>query len=217
MMLKRWGLNVLAILVGLVVGILTVTYASHRVQIPELAAGVVVFFFASLFYSIAHVAAPKLFPGPTVNELFQADLPRRPWAWLKPAGIAPRSPFPLNKDQMILGREVRCDVMLANDSVSRRHAEIVRMSDSWLIRDLGGRNGTYVNGQRVAEHVLQEGDLITLGDINLTFEGPREPVRDAGPESVSHLVLRPGGSDAPDTAVYRGDSETEVWRPRKGS
>jgi len=216
MMLKRWGLNVMAILIGGLVGIVTVTYASQKMALPPLPAILIILFFAALFYAISHIAGPKLFPGPTVNELVHADLPRRPWAWLKPAGIAPRSPFPLNKDQMILGREVRCDVMIANDSISRRHAEIVRMAEGWLVRDLGSRNGTFVNGQRIQEYVLQEGDLITIGDVNLTFEAPRTPVRAAGPEPVATLAIRPGDMVAPDTAVWKGEGNTEVWRPRKG-
>lgn len=213
MMLKRWALNCVAVLVGIVLGAMVVEYARDKMEIPPLAAAFLTLFFAALFYSIAHVAGPKLFPGPSVADLFRPDLPRRPWAWLKPAGVVPRSPFPLNKDQIFIGREVRCDVMLNNDSVSRRHAEVVRMAEGWLIRDLGSRNGTYVNGQRVEEYVLQEGDLITIGDINLNFEGPRQPVRGQGPEPVSHLVLHP--EDGLDTAVHRGDDDTELWRPRK--
>ena len=215
MMLKRWGLNVLAIVVGLIVGIAVVNYAYARTPLPPVAGFFLILFFATLFYAISYVAAPKLFPGPSVSEFFEADTARRAWAWLKPAGIVPRSPFPLNRDQVILGRDVRCDVMLNNDSISRRHAEIVRMAEGWLIRDLGSQNGTYVNGQRVQECVLQEGDLITIGDVNLNFEGPRQPVREAGPETVSAPTFRPGLGDGPDTAVYRGDSSTEVWRPRK--
>ncbi len=214
-MLKRWALNVLAILIGGMIGIVVVTYASQKMTLPPLPAVMLILFFAALFYAISHIAGARLFPGPTVSELVQVDLPRRPWAWLKPAGIAPRSPFPLNKDQVILGREVRCDVMIANDSISRRHAEIVRMAEGWLVRDLGSRNGTFVNGQRVQEYLLQEGDLITIGDVNLTFEGPRAPVRAAGPEPVATLAIRPGDMVAPDTAVWKGEGSTEVWRPRK--
>ena len=215
MMLKRWALNLLAVLVGFLIGTAVVDYASQRIDIPLLAAAFLILFFSALFYSIAHVSGPKLFPGPSVTDLFRADLPRRPWAWLKPAGIAPRSPFPLNKDQVFIGREVRCDVMINNDSVSRRHAEVVRLAEGWLIRDLDSRNGTYVNGQRIQEYVLEEGDLITIGDVNLTFEGPRQPVRGSDPESVSHLALRPGEVPDQDTAVHRADGGTEVWRPRK--
>lgn len=215
MMLKRWALNFAAVLVGIVLGTVVIEYMQGRMEIPPLASVFLTLFFASLFYSIAHVSGPKLFPGPSVADLFRPDLPRRPWAWLKPAGIAPRSPFPLNKDQIFIGREVRCDVMLNNDSVSRRHAEVVRLAEGWLIRDLGSRNGTYVNGQRIQEYVLQEGDLLTIGDINLNFENARQPVRGADPESVSHLVMNP--EDALDTAVHREEGSTEVWRPRKDS
>ncbi|HXE72617.1 MAG TPA: FHA domain-containing protein, partial [Candidatus Nitrosotenuis sp.] len=118
-------------------------------------------------------------------------------------------------DQMFIGREVRCDVMLNNESVSRRHAEVLRLAEGFLLRDLNSRNGTYVNGQRIQEYLLQDGDTVTVGDINMIFEAARRPVP-AEPEPVSSLA---SGLEVEETgtAVTRPSEEgdTEVWRRKR--
>ena len=64
-----------------------------------------------------------------------------------------------------IGRGPNCDCLLAEESVSRRHAELRRDGERWFIRDLGSRNGTRVNGMRVIEEVeVRPGDRITLGE-----------------------------------------------------
>lgn len=72
----------------------------------------------------------------------------------------------------LLGRELTCDVVLANTTVSRRHAEIVAGPGGYTIRDLGSANGTWVGLTRVqGEHgqPLQPGDVLRLGEVYLTF------------------------------------------------
>ncbi len=53
--------------------------------------------------------------------------------------------------------------MLADDTVSRRHAELRVEDGRWLLRDLGSSNGTWVNGRRVIEAEVRPGDLLHLG------------------------------------------------------
>ena len=57
-----------------------------------------------------------------------------------------RRTWPLEADVVQIGRSSRCPVHLPDATVSKTHAEIVRAGDGWLIRDLGSRNGTRVNG-----------------------------------------------------------------------
>ena len=71
-----------------------------------------------------------------------------------------------------VGREPRSDVSLAWDSeVSRAHAVLERVGDSWTLLDDGlSRNGSYVNGQRVhGRRRLEDGDAITIGGTLLVF------------------------------------------------
>jgi hypothetical protein len=76
----------------------------------------------------------------------------------------------LSGDLVVLGRSRDCDVVLDDPNVSRRHAELRREPEGWVIADLGSTNGLKVNGRRVAEAVLQPGDEITLGLSRLSFE-----------------------------------------------
>ncbi|HSH60151.1 MAG TPA: DUF3662 and FHA domain-containing protein [Acidimicrobiales bacterium] len=69
-----------------------------------------------------------------------------------------------------IGRLAECEVVLADDSVSRRHAEVRRQGSQIVVADLGSTNGTKVNGERVAERVLDDGDVITVGNASLRFE-----------------------------------------------
>ena len=73
-------------------------------------------------------------------------------------------------DPVRIGRAPECEAQLSDATVSRRHAEIVRDGDAWVLRDLGSSNGTQVNGQPVVEHVLADGDEIKLGSVTLRFE-----------------------------------------------
>ena len=54
----------------------------------------------------------------------------------------------VGEEPIIMGRAPECDIELADATVSRRHAEVVRDGDAWFIRDLGSSNGTKVNGDR---------------------------------------------------------------------
>lgn len=71
---------------------------------------------------------------------------------------------------LTIGRLAECDVVLAEDSVSRRHAEVRRQGSEIVVADLGSTNGTKVNGARVAERILADGDVVTIGNATLRFE-----------------------------------------------
>jgi hypothetical protein len=71
---------------------------------------------------------------------------------------------------LVIGRSKDCDVPLADGNVSRRHAEIGRSADGFMLRDLDSTNGTMVNGRRVKSATVGEGDEITLGTSTLRIE-----------------------------------------------
>jgi pilus assembly protein CpaF len=77
----------------------------------------------------------------------------------------------LQTEEAIIGRADEADIILPKNSVSKRHARIVRKNDRYVIADLGSTNGTYVNGRKIhGSLVLAEGDKIYLGDFILTVE-----------------------------------------------
>ena len=69
----------------------------------------------------------------------------------------------------LIGRAPSCDLVLDNPQVSRAHAVLEQAGDAIQIRDLGGTNGTYVNGQRVERCVLGNGDEIKVGACAIRF------------------------------------------------
>ncbi len=77
---------------------------------------------------------------------------------------------PLAEHVVTIGRLPECEVKLDDPNVSRRHAELTPSGDSFLLRDLGSTNGTKVNGIRVVERQLEDGDEIMIGNTRLRFE-----------------------------------------------
>lgn len=81
--------------------------------------------------------------------------------------------------ESIMGRSPECDIVLDVAAVSRHHATVVHHDNRYYIRDSGSRNGTFVNGERVAgQRELQHGDYLTICDIQFLFESapPAAPV-----------------------------------------
>ena len=74
-----------------------------------------------------------------------------------------RQPIPIVKDVTVLGRREFCDVQIEHESLSKRHAVLVRTDGLLMVRDLASTNGTKVNGQRVMWAALLPNDRLTLG------------------------------------------------------
>ena len=71
----------------------------------------------------------------------------------------------------VIGRSRECDVVLSDQNVSRRHAEVRPSGGSWIVKDLGSTNGVKVNGRRIqGPQSLKRGDTIQLGTSKVTFE-----------------------------------------------
>jgi transcriptional regulator with GAF, ATPase, and Fis domain len=79
------------------------------------------------------------------------------------------STFPLEEDQISIGRESASNISLSHSSVSRRHCLIERNGSAFVIRDLDSFNGTFVNGVPVKEQTLMHADQIKVGSIALLF------------------------------------------------
>ena len=75
----------------------------------------------------------------------------------------------LNKNLIKVGMRETNDLVLPDKTVSRNHLEIEYESDSFLLRDLGSTNGSFLNGSKVKEAYLSPGDLIKIGNTNLEF------------------------------------------------
>lgn len=72
-------------------------------------------------------------------------------------------------DFMTLGKDTQCQIILAEENVSDRHARIEKKDSGYLIRDLRSQTGTFVNDARIIEAYLQEGDCIRIGSLEFLF------------------------------------------------
>jgi hypothetical protein len=91
--------------------------------------------------------------------------------------------FPPGTDtSFTIGRDQRCDLYIADMTVSRLHARLDRGADGWMLSDLGSSNGTRVNGWRLRSPVLvRAGDTITFGSAVFVLQSGQGPQPGQGP------------------------------------
>ena len=76
-------------------------------------------------------------------------------------------------EEAVVGRDLRCDVVIHDDEASRVHARLTPRTDAWVIVDLATTNGTFVNAQRiVGPAVLVIGDTIRIGRVSCSVVAP---------------------------------------------
>jgi DNA-binding NtrC family response regulator len=110
--------------------------------------------------------------------------------------------------EVILGRSPSCDIPLEDSKVSRRHARIAIEDGQARVTDLGSRNGTIVNGEKIdAEAVILPGDRVQVGDTTVLFEPPtraalteREDPGELQNQPVEELLPAVG----PEASLYAG-------------
>lgn len=111
------------------------------------------------------------------------------------SGDAPGRSVPIDRDVLVIGRSREADVQLDVVGVSRKHARITRSGNTLNLVDLGAKNGTWLNGERVDVAALHHGDRIQIADVVLqivitqdepalapTPQPPPIPVAPSGPQ-----------------------------------
>lgn len=81
--------------------------------------------------------------------------------------------FLLDTNVTTAGRHPDADIFLDDVTVSRRHAQVLRDAGTFSVRDLGSMNGTYLNGERIDDAALTDGDELQIGKYRLTFYASR--------------------------------------------
>ncbi|MBW1997432.1 MAG: FHA domain-containing protein, partial [Deltaproteobacteria bacterium] len=99
--------------------------------------------------------------------------------------------YQIRKDSIFIGRSRQNDVLLPDTTVSRRHAQVSKTREGYLLIDLGSHNGTYVNGTPVSRRLLRPADRIMIGSYRLTFseETPQPQLVSKKPTAVFHETL----------------------------
>lgn len=107
--------------------------------------------------------------------------------------------YDIKKEVTTVGRDPQCDVSLPSGTLSRFHAQFKREGGDLVVKDLGSRNGVFVNGARVSEARLRPGDEIRLGKLLLRY-GAASPAGEpsaSSPESPPAPAAAPPGSNEP--------------------
>lgn len=113
------------------------------------------------------------------------------------SGPTPGVTFPLEGEQLTIGRDSTNGVPINDSEISRKHARLMFQGGKYVLEDLGSTNGTFVNGQRLAGPiVLKPGDVVSLGeqivlmydaiaaDAGATVAVSRKAVQQAAPPPV---------------------------------
>ena len=110
------------------------------------------------------------------------------WAWLK---FTDGSQVAVTHWENVIGRAKSSDITVALSTVSRNHAVLTRYDDgSWTITDASSKTGTWVNGERVDIRAIHEGDVISIGGVDMELQ----PITKRQEQLQSQL--RTGGSSA---------------------
>ena len=105
-----------------------------------------------------------------------------------------RKDFPLPSTVTIIGRKHDCDLCIPLMGVSRRHCEINQDNGRLKIRDLDSRNGTYLNGKKVSESLINPGDRVSVGPLDFTVSLKEQPDKQQQiSEKMSSEFLREKG------------------------
>jgi pSer/pThr/pTyr-binding forkhead associated (FHA) protein len=103
---------------------------------------------------------PSVVPG---------DIPEGVGVLVITRGPGAGSRFVLDEDVVTAGRHPDSHIFLDDITVSRRHAEVIRTAQGYVVRDVGSLNGTYVNRERIEEGPLHGGDELQVGKYRLVF------------------------------------------------
>lgn len=120
-----------------------------------------------------------------------------------------RRSFPISREMTIIGRREDCDLRIPLGDVSRKHCRMIREADSFRMEDLGSSNGTYVNGQRIQEAILQPGDTVRVGPVLFVLQVDGVPADDELQPNEGQVAAssdETGVAAAPRASRGRGDN-----------
>jgi pSer/pThr/pTyr-binding forkhead associated (FHA) protein len=118
--------------------------------------------------------------------------------------------IPLGEETMRIGRAAENEVVLDDSSVSTFHAEIHREGGHHILKDLGSTNGVRLNGERVNEAKLADGDLLRFGNLRARYQVGVEDTAPTGTSAPGSTEPEPpeAGAPSPPPAVVKPSSTT---------
>ncbi len=118
------------------------------------------------------------------------------------AGAKDGTVIPLKREKFLIGRSSECTLRAGSDAISRRHCVLVTTGTGLSVRDLGSRNGTLVNGVKIAtETQLKPGDQLTVGPLKFEVVASSSDVAQAKKPKVKSVA------EAVDRAATRAQED----------
>lgn len=115
----------------------------------------------------------------------------------------------LNKGTFAIGRSSECYLRVRSDLVSRKHCEIQVTDASAVVQDLGSKNGTFVNQQRIEDaRQLKTGDLLEVGPLKLEVHSMPAAAAPAKAPPTAKPPAKPPSSEEDDISQWLDDAET---------
>ncbi len=119
------------------------------------------------------------------------------------AGTRAGAELAFDEAPVAIGRSSRCEVVVSDLAVSRRHARIIRDRDSYWIEDLRSANGTKLNGAPVERARLADGDELVVGSARFRFVGGLAETTDrTSPDGLTHIPARSAAVGPRPEAAY---------------
>ncbi len=105
---------------------------------------------------------------------------------------------PPQERKFLIGRASDCTLRAGSEAISRHHCLVTRVDGAVAVRDLGSRNGTHVNGEKIAaETPLNHGDLLRVGPLEFRFEAPQPVAVVAAPAAPVETAAAPAAHRRP--------------------
>ena len=110
----------------------------------------------------------------------------------------------------VVGRGEECDVAVIDSQISRRHCRFEPTPQGWIVVDLGSTNGTILDGRRVTDRALRDGELVRAGGVTLQFVDAKPRTRTLDDEVLEMLNdVAPSPSPQLDVAAAKASDESE--------
>ena len=118
--------------------------------------------------------------------------------------------YELDKEILTIGRKPDNDIHIDNLAVSGNHAKVLTILNDSFIEDLNSTNGTYINGEKITKHALQNGESVVIGKHELKYENASAESGESDFEKT--MIIRPDTAGMPETEEADKNLEKSIGK-----
>ena len=118
--------------------------------------------------------------------------------------------YELDKETLTIGRKTDNDIHIDNLAVSGNHAKILTILNDSFVEDLGSTNGTFIAGDKISKHALQNGESIVIGKHELKYVNANAESEEGDFEKT--MIIRPDAEGMPETEEADKDIENSIGK-----